>query len=428
MYVAVKGGAAAIESSWRLLETQRRGDTAITELSVAQIRAQLSLAVDRVMSEGSLYDPELAALAIKQASGDLMEAIFLLRAYRTTLPRLGYSLPLDTARIALVRRISATFKEVPGGQLLGPTYDYTQRLLDFALLAEGDSTGTPPAAIGTPPASLDAKPTARLEKTVAPGTPSATVPRINELLAREGLLETPQPFDAAAPGDLTRDPLMFPADRALRLQALARGDEGWLLAMGYSTQRGYANSHPFAGEIRRGFVSVELVPDELGFAIDIGDLELTECQMINQFSGSREVPPQFTQGYGLAFGGAERKTMAMALVDRALRAGELGEPRVAPAQDEEFVLSHADNVEASGFVQHLKLPHYVDFQAELALVRKLRVAHAEAARDKPVTPVHPEPVEAPALSLPKGLRPAQPERKDVPIFGHGKNPTQQEVA
>jgi alpha-D-ribose 1-methylphosphonate 5-triphosphate synthase subunit PhnI len=380
MYVAVKGGAAAIESSWRLLETQRRGDTALAELSVAQIRAQLTLAVDRVMSEGSLYDPELAALAIKQASGDLMEAIFLLRAYRTTLPRLGYSEPLDTARIALVRRISATFKEVPGGQLLGPTYDYTQRLLDFALLAEGDSTGTPPAAMGTPSASLDAKPTARLERTVAPGTPSATVPRINELLAREGLLETPQPFDAAAPGDLTRDPLMFPADRALRLQALARGDEGWLLAMGYSTQRGYANSHPFAGEIRRGFVSVELVPDELGFAIDIGDLELTECQMINQFSGSREVPPQFTQGYGLAFGGAERKTMAMALVDRALRAGELGEPRVAPAQDEEFVLSHADNVEASGFVQHLKLPHYVDFQAELALVRKLRVAHAEAAQ------------------------------------------------
>ena len=365
MYVAVKGGAAAIESSWRLLDTQRRGDSAIAELSVAQIRAQLTLAVDRVMSEGSLYDPELAALAIKQASGDLVEAIFLLRAYRTTLPRLGYSLPLDTARIALVRRISATFKEVPGGQLLGPTYDYTQRLLDFALLAEGEVTPEPQAA-----ASL-------VCSTAAP----ATVPRINDLLAREGLLETPQPSDTAAPGDLTRDPLMFPADRALRLQALARGDEGWLLAMGYSSQRGYANSHPFAGEIRRGFVSVELEPDELDFAIDIGDLEVTECQMINQFSGSREVPPQFTQGYGLAFGGAERKTMAMALVDRSLRADELGEPRTAPGQDEEFVLSHADNVEASGFVQHLKLPHYVDFQAELELVRKLRARHAQAAQE-----------------------------------------------
>ena len=381
MYVAVKGGAAAIENSWRLLEQQRRGDTGIAALTVAQIREQLSLAVDRVMSEGSLYDPELAALAIKQASGDLIEAIFLLRAYRTTLPRLGYALPLDTARIALSRRISATFKEVPGGQLLGATYDYTQRLLDFALLAEGEGC--------TPVSEMLQQPTRPQEDLAEPAEPAPTssqptnVPRINDLLAREGLLETPQARDAAVPGDLTRDPLMFPADRALRLQALARGDEGWLLAMGYSTQRGYANSHPFAGEIRRGTVSVELVPDELGFAIDIGDLEVTECQMINQFTGSRNVPPQFTQGYGLAFGGAERKTMAMALVDRALRADELGESRVAPAQDEEFVLSHADNVEASGFVQHLKLPHYVDFQAELELVRKLRQAHAQATGQLP---------------------------------------------
>ena len=144
MYVAVKGGAAAIEGSWRLLDQQRRGDTRLAALSVAQIRSQLSLAVDRVMTEGSLYDPELAALAIKQASGDLVEAIFLLRAYRTTLPRLGYTQPLDTARITLSRRISAAFKDVPGGQLLGPTYDYTQRLLDFALLADegGDVAGS----------------------------------------------------------------------------------------------------------------------------------------------------------------------------------------------------------------------------------------------------------------------------------------------
>ncbi len=373
MYVAVKGGAAAIESSWRLLDAQRRGDTSIAELSVAQIRAQLSLAVDRVMGEGSLFDPELAALAIKQASGDLVEAIFLLRAYRTTLPRLGYSVPLDTARIDLVRRISATFKEVPGGQLLGPTYDYTQRLLDFRLLAEG----------GTEPEQAVPSAQAPHAATAAPVDDNRVVPRINDLLAREGLLETPQPQEAAAPGDLTRDPLMFPANRALRLQALARGDEGWLLAMGYSTQRGYANAHPFAGEIRRGFVRVELEPDELGFVIDIGDLEVTECQMINQFHGSKDIPPQFTQGYGLAFGGAERKAMAMALVDRALRADELGEPRVAPAQDEEFVLSHADNVEASGFVQHLKLPHYVDFQAELELVRKLRASHAQADTSEP---------------------------------------------
>lgn len=354
MYVAVKGGAAAIESSWRLLAQQRRGDPAQAEVQVEQLRSQLPLAVDRVMTEGSLFDPQLAALAIKQAAGDLLEAIFLVRAYRTTLPRLGASEPLDTQRMHLQRRISAAFKDVPGGQVLGPTCDYTQRLLDFALLADGHQCPVP----------------------LAPEPISADVPRVNTLLAKEGLIETPQPVADTEPGDLTREPLMFPADRAVRMQALARGDEGWLLGLGYSTQRGYANGHPFAGEIRRGSVSVELVPDELGFAIDIGDVALTECQMINQFTGNRETPPQFTQGYGLAFGGSERKAMAMALVDRALRCRELGEEIVAPAQDEEFVLSHADGLEASGFVQHLKLPHYVDFQSELELVRKLRAEHA----------------------------------------------------
>lgn len=356
MYVAVKGGAAAIGNSWRLLAAQRRGNANVPELSVDQIREQMPLAVDRVMTEGSLYDRDLAALALKQACGDILEAVFLVRAYRTTLPRLATSEPIDTARIHLKRRISATFKDVPGGQILGPTYDYTQRLIDFGLAALGGDVEPPVAAT----AGLD-----------------VGVPRVNELLAREGLMETPLPQGGHEPGDLTREPMMFPASRELRLQALARGDEGWLLAMGYSTQRGYANSHPFAGEIRRGHVALEIVPDELGFAIDIGDIEVTECQMVNQFEGSRDVPPQFTQGYGLAFGGAERKAMAMALCDRALRARELGEAVIAPGQDEEFVLAHADALEASGFVQHLKLPHYVDFQSELELVRKLREQHAK---------------------------------------------------
>src|ERR1700677_4544376 len=132
-----------------------------------------------------------------------------------------------------------------------------------------------------------------------------------------------------------------------------------------------------------GEVSVEIEPPELGFAMDIGDLTVTECQMVNQFKGSKTKAPQFTRGYGLVFGFSERKAMAMALVDRALRAEELGEDVTAPAQDQEFVLSHSDNVEASGFTQHLKLPHYVDFQAELNLIRRLRAEwqkpQAEAA-------------------------------------------------
>ena len=357
MYVAVKGGEQAIDNAHKLLAKQRRGDTSVVELGVEQIRQQLPLAIARVMTEGSLYDAELAALAIKQSAGDLVEAIFLLRAYRTTLTRFSASLPIDTSAMQLNRRLSATFKDVPGGQLLGPTFDYTHRLLDFTLLAEGEFPG--------PEAQADAA--------------VQDCPRVLGLLAKEGLIKEEQ--DTGAPvADITREPLEYPASRAERLQALARGDEGFLLALGYSTQRGYGRNHPFAGEIRVGEVEVWIEPEELGFPISIGAIEVTECEMVNQFVGSATELPQFTRGYGLAFGHAERKAMGMALVDRSLRAGEYSEEIVSPAQQEEFVLAHCDNVEAAGFVSHLKLPHYVDFQAELELIRKLRTPSREQAQ------------------------------------------------
>jgi alpha-D-ribose 1-methylphosphonate 5-triphosphate synthase subunit PhnI len=138
MYVAVKGGEKAIASAHRLLAEERRGDLSVPELTLDQIDQQLALAVDRVMTEGSLYDRELAALAIKQARGDLIEAIFLARAYRTTLPRFGASRPIDTGSMVVRRRVSATFKDVPGGQILGGTFDYTHRLLDWNLAGERD--------------------------------------------------------------------------------------------------------------------------------------------------------------------------------------------------------------------------------------------------------------------------------------------------
>ena len=349
MYVAVKGGERAIDNAHAWLAEERRGDPGIAELSVPQIRAQLSLAVNRVMAEGSLYDPDLAALAIKQARGDLIEAVFLIRAYRTTLPRLAASNPLDTGNMAVDRRISATFKDLPGGQVLGPTFDYTHRLLDFKLAAEGDIA---PAA-------------------TAPAMP-AVVPHVMGFLNRDGLIETAPPCEDT-PSDLTREPLELPASRALRLQAITRGDEGFVLSLAYSTQRGYGRTHAFVGELRIGHLAVEVDIPELGFAVEIGEVEVTECETVNQFTGSKTEPPQFTRGYGLVYGQSERKAISMSLVDRALRWEELGEDNIgAPAQDQEFVLSHCDNIQATGFLEHIKLPHYVDFQAELELVRRLR--------------------------------------------------------
>src|SRR3954471_20443978 len=221
MYVAVKGGEAAIENAHRLLADRRRGDRSLPAIGIEQIVAQLALAVDRVMAEASLFDRTLAALAVRQSRGDMIEAIFLLRAYRTTLPRFGYSRPLDTADMTIERRISATYKDLPGGQLLGPTFDYTHRLLDPAL---ADGTGVPRAP--------------------SRETETERTPRVTDLLANEGLIE-PDGRDTGEIGDLTREPMQFPMTRDLRLQALARGDEGFLLALGYSAQRGYARSHPF---------------------------------------------------------------------------------------------------------------------------------------------------------------------------------------
>ena len=152
--------------------------------------------------------------------------------------------------------------------------------------------------------------------------------------------------------------------------------------MAYSLQRGFgASGHPFVGEIRLGQVVVEIVPEELGFPIEIGEVTVTECVMVHRFMGSSTTPPRYIKGYGLTFGYCERKAMAMSIVDYALRCREFGVSPEYPAQNEEFVLYHSDNVEASGFVQHLKLPHYVDFQADLVLLRN-RIAefNKEVAR------------------------------------------------
>ena len=187
MYVAVKGGETAIAHSLDLLADKRRGDRDVPEVSLAQIDQQLGLAVDRVMTEGSCYDRSLAALAIKQARGDLIEAIFLLRAYRTTLPRFGASEPLDTTRMVAERRISSTFKDVPGGQVLGPTYDYTHRLLDFSLAASGERPVAP----------------------MAPADATPALPRVGDILEHEGMLEP-----APEAGGKTQLPFLAPGPRS----------------------------------------------------------------------------------------------------------------------------------------------------------------------------------------------------------------------
>ncbi|MCL6576930.1 carbon-phosphorus lyase complex subunit PhnI [Kyrpidia sp.] len=362
-YAAVRGGRRAIQEANRLLDYYRLKGGSVP-IEVRQIRDQMRLAVDQVMGEGSLYDPDLAALALKQAEGDTLEAAFLLRAFRSTVPRNQYSLAVDTSRMRVIRRISAAFKDVPGGQFLGPTRDYTQRLLRFELMEE-----TEERAREFLKKYVEGDEWKELE---AQGP--LDFPKMIDWLRAKGLLENPDAAEGQRePGpidDITRRSISFPASRSMRMQALARGETGALLAFAYSVARGYGAIHPTLGELRVGYVPV-LVPHPLhsGEVITIGEVLVTEAEVVARMrERTDQLEAKFSLGYGLCFGHNEIKAIAMAALDRAM----VSENPQAPAEDEEFVLYHIDGIESSGFVAHWKLPHYVDFQAEMIRVRSIQ--------------------------------------------------------
>src|ERR1044071_4587557 len=122
-YVAVKGGTDAIHNAQELVEFYRLKD-ATDPIDVKQIQSQLRLAIDKVMGEGGVYAPEYAAIALKQSEGDVFEAAFILRAFPATLQRKFYSQTINTREMFVKRKISSSFREIPGGQILGPTRDY----------------------------------------------------------------------------------------------------------------------------------------------------------------------------------------------------------------------------------------------------------------------------------------------------------------
>lgn len=352
-YVAVKGGTEAIENAGKLLTYERiKGNS--RPLEVEQIKEQLYLAVDRIISEGSLYAPELAALVIKQSAGDTFEAAFMLRAYRTTLPRVGYSIPQSTKEMRVIRRISAAFKDIPGGQILGTTSDYTLRLLDFELLNESDEKR--------------AAYVRDMFKDISDYSPLPdSFPKVIEMLRKENLLMKREHESSVASGifDITRQSLIFPAPRSATMQAMARGETGGLLLLAYSNMRGYGDIHPTIGELRVGYLPVKIKHPHTSKPYTIGEVKVTEAEVIARFT-DKDGSPKFTLGYGLCFGHNETKAISMAVLDRAMQAEE---PKMT-SENQEFVLSHIDGIESMGFCNHYKLPHYITFQSDLDRLRK----------------------------------------------------------
>lgn len=358
-YTAVKGGADAIAEAEKLInQPQKPPEEELVELR--QIQHQFPAAVDKIMGEGGLYAPELAALAIRQVEGDLFEAAFMLRAYRSTLPRFGYSRPTRGSEMRVIRRISSTFRDIPGGQLLGRTRDYTQRLLNMDELAVSPNGHTTPN--GDAPAA---------DSSTAQEAEPGHFPKVADVMRAMGILNTSTPNGAERePDDITRESMRFPVSRSAWLQAMARGESGALVCLAYSGMRGYGGGgHGTIAELRVGELPLTVDHPLTGEPVTIGRFRATEVEMTGPEGPSENTTHAggYSLSYGLVFGQNERKAISMALLDSSLQSKWSGEGSPPPANDQEMVLYHSDGIESFGFVEHLKLPHFVTFGSGLQL-------------------------------------------------------------
>jgi alpha-D-ribose 1-methylphosphonate 5-triphosphate synthase subunit PhnI len=360
-YVAARGGEQAIQFAEQLHGLL---NGPLTSAAVRAIERGLPYLVDRVMGEGSLYAPELAALAIAQAGGDLYEAVLLLRAYRSTQPRLAYAAPVHQSELLTVRRISAAFKDIPGGQVLGPTLDYSHRLLRLDLLDEGQQAGderrktkdeSQQVEIDDASKEADALPSSFAFRPLS-------LPAVADWQRTSGLL-APLPeresTDPAACPDVTREPINFPAPRAHRLQSLARADTGGVLTLGYASMRGYGLAHPTVNELRLGYAELTLRHPLSGASFSAGRVRISQAEVVNTAASGLRL------GFTATMGWNEVKCIAGSMLDL-----EMDAPQPHPAHSEEFVLYHTEAVESSGFCIHYKLPHYVTFASGLDTVRQ----------------------------------------------------------
>ena len=348
-YVATRGGERAITQSERLFRAEM-GE--IDSTRVEEIKKAMPYLIDRVMGEASLYDDDLAALALAQTGGELYEAVLLLRAWRTTQPRLSVAEPIEQDTLFTHRRISAAFKDIPGGQVLGPTLDYAHRILATNVLIGETFAPDPVDPADTPSAPYQ--------------------PSVSAWQAENDLLELPEPDQVTGNDipDLTREPLLFPSKRAHTLQSLARAETGGVLALGYAAQRGYGQAHPTVNELRLAEAKIEVRhPD--GRAFSAGRVKVSQAEVVDKKGEKLNV------GYAATFGWNEVKCIAAATLDLNSPGAEKGSPT-----EEEFFLYHTEGIESSGFCIHFKLPHYVTFQSSLDALRDAKAKKA-AKRTEP---------------------------------------------
>jgi alpha-D-ribose 1-methylphosphonate 5-triphosphate synthase subunit PhnI len=388
-YAAARGGLDAILAAEELMRAKRDGG-ASPPLEISQLTERLNLGVDRVMGEAGLWAPDLAARALRQAEGDIIEAAHLLRAYRSTRPRLAAGLVTHPDEIEILRRIVPAYRVPPGPQLLGRTLDYVGRLLDDGTpsgpahrpaAADNGQASHPhhPAAADTDgqashphhPAAADTDGQAEDPDRPSPG-------RLLDLLRSQGMIRDRRRDDDPEPHDVTREPVRPGVPRSARLSVMARAETGALVNLWYRNvlgPDGYIHEITL-GEVRHGRLPVRVAHPVTGQPVRLGSVRVTEVEAIEDLDGPDEDRGVFDVGYGLCLGHNERKAIAMANLDIAV------ERDGGRSALEQSVLMTTDGLDASGFLEHLKLPHYVTFRSMVDRKAAIRAAAERQAPDQ----------------------------------------------
>ena len=383
-YVAAKGGLEAILAAEQLVRNKRLGGDS-GPLDDAQSLERQRLAVDRVMGEAGLWAPELAAVTIRQAEGDVIEASQLLRSHRSTLPRFAYSAPTHIDRSRLLRRIVPAYRQPPGAQILGRTLDYVGRLIDRSVSNPQPSPSARPETEREAPMSVDSvtdSPGGSTQKPVSPAVVDRSPQRLLDLLRKLDLVVDRRRSDDPEPYDITRQPVRPGVPRSAVLSTMARAETGALVNLWYRNILGTDNHlHEITlGEVRHGALPVEVVNPMTGNVISIGEIRATEVEAIEDLNGAAEDRARFDVGFGVCFGHNERKAIAMANLDIAVS-------RDAGASSlEQSVLMTTDGLDASGFLEHLKLPHYVTFRSMVERKMAIRDAASMRVNERGSTP------------------------------------------
>lgn len=331
-YVAIKGGEEAIKNSLAFYDEEINDN-----IKTSNIEDSLGYAVDKVMSEGSLYSKKLSSVAIKKSGGDLLNAAFSLRAHRSSCARVGVAKTIHTDKMRILRRISSAFKDIKGGQILGPSNDYEVKLIlkksNEKVLWDNYS-----------------KSDIHVESALKPLRDKNMV----KLLNKDEKIS-----------DITR---VFPAPpypRSAVMQIMSRGEGGSMLGFAYTSMRGYGDVHPTIGDLRIGSCDVNFTHPFTKKEVKIGEINATACEVAASFEKDEDGETRLTTGFGFCFGFNETKVISMAILDASLYNSSHTIGQGGIADNFEMIVHHIDGVESMGFTNHYKLPHYVTFQADL---------------------------------------------------------------